>query len=170
VYGDFDCLRANEARGTEDEFRSGLLVIVEVRIVPVRYHPAFPVANRAHINGYVAFGYPELVASADIRGNLRTMYNVFAGEAGNVRARSADVFAINGSHPLPLPGKGPSSDGTSGAAAEYHNIVLSRDNLAEALFCIGVYIGFRILETIYFGDGVAESALRATRSTSCLSK
>src|SRR5260370_29869028 len=129
VYRDFHCLWANEAPCAEDEFRSALFVIAEVRIVPTRYHPAFPIANRGHINGEICFRYPELFASADVRGNLRTVYDILTRETGNVRTRSADVFAVTRRDPLALPGKGPSTDMGTCASAEYHKIILFRDNL-----------------------------------------
>src|SRR5262249_41110192 len=106
-----------------------LLVIAEIRIVPSRNHPAFSVTNHGHIDGYISFRYSELFTSADVRGNPRAVYNVLARKTGNVRARSADVFAINRRDTLPLPGKRPGSDGTSGAAAEYHKIVLFRADI-----------------------------------------
>jgi hypothetical protein len=117
---------ANETCGTGDEFHAGLFVVVELRFVPSRNHLAFPVANHRHIHGEISFGYSELLASADVGSDPRAVYNILAGETGDVRARSANVFALNRRDALSLPRKSPGSDGTSGATADDHQIILFR--------------------------------------------
>src|SRR5215475_9305979 len=77
--------RSNETSGAANEFRSTLLVMVEVHGIPVRYHLAFPATNGRHINGELFFGYAELFASAKVRCNLCTVNNVLARETGYVR-------------------------------------------------------------------------------------
>jgi hypothetical protein len=94
--------------------------------VPLRYHPAFALANSAHINGEVSVENAKLLASAKVRGNLRAMNNVLAGQTGDIRARSSNVFAFNNRDPLSLCSKRPRSNGRSRAAAKDHQIVIFR--------------------------------------------
>src|SRR5215510_9161971 len=69
-------LGANEAAGAEDEFRAARLVVVEIHVIPARYHPAFAFAHSAHVDGEVSFGDAELFTSAKVRSNLRTVTDV----------------------------------------------------------------------------------------------
>jgi len=49
----------------------------------------------------ISFRDAELFASAKARSNLRAVTDIFAWQAGDVRARSADVFAFNDCDALP---------------------------------------------------------------------
>src|SRR5215470_18522596 len=104
-------LGANEASGAEDEFRAARLVVVEIHVIPARYHRAFAFAHSAHVDGKVSFGDTELFTSAKVRSNLRTVQDVLAGQTGDVRARPADVLALDHRDTLPLLGKSPRRDG-----------------------------------------------------------
>src|SRR6266404_87868 len=53
-----------EAAGAENEFRSGLFVIVEIHIVQARYHPAFTAAHRRHIDCEAVSGNAEVFTHA----------------------------------------------------------------------------------------------------------
>jgi hypothetical protein len=57
-----------------------------------------------------SFGDAELFVSAKVRSNLRAVNDVFAWQAGDVRARLADVFAFDDYDALPALSKGPGSD------------------------------------------------------------
>src|SRR5262249_47657678 len=46
--------RADEASGAEDEFRAALLVVIEIHVIPARYHLAFALEHSAHVNAEVS--------------------------------------------------------------------------------------------------------------------
>src|SRR5215510_13318273 len=104
-------LGANEASGAEDEFRAARLVVVEIYVIPARYHLAFAFAHSPHVDGEISFGDAELFTSAKVRSNLRTVNDVLAGQTGDVRARPADVLALDHRDTLSLLGKSPRSNG-----------------------------------------------------------
>ena len=101
---------ADEASGAEDEFRSTLLVVVEIPVVPTRNHPALTFTNYVHINGEVSFGDTELFTSTKVRGNLRAVNDVLARQTDNIGTGPADVFALDDCDTLFLVGEGPGSD------------------------------------------------------------
>src|SRR5580658_4900267 len=72
----------------------------------------------------ISFGDAELFASAKVRSNLRAVNDVFAWQAGDVRARPVDVFAFDDCDALPALTKGPGSDCSSRAATENSEIQL----------------------------------------------
>jgi hypothetical protein len=73
---DFQSLRAYEAPRSQDEFRSGLLVVVEVYIIQARYHRAFSGAYRRHVNMEAVCDETEFFASTKVRRYPRTVENV----------------------------------------------------------------------------------------------
>src|SRR5262249_45922302 len=75
----------------------------------------------------------KFLASAKVRYDLRTVDDVFAWQARDVRARSADVFALDDCDPLSFPSKRPRSDCGSCAATEHHQIKLFQLRLLKEL-------------------------------------
>src|SRR5215475_11006013 len=92
----------------------------------VGYHPALAVTYNRHIDSGLVNRDAELPAPAHVRGDLRTMYDVFAGQAGDVVAGASNVFALDQSNSLSLLSRRPGSDFRSRAAAEHYQIVLFR--------------------------------------------
>jgi hypothetical protein len=70
-------------------------------------------AHCAHINGELSFRDSELSTSAGIRSHLRALDHVLVWQAGNVRARPADVITLDDRDPLALTGKRSCRDGAS---------------------------------------------------------
>src|ERR1700761_181477 len=120
------CFRPEEASRAEDEFRAALFVIAEIHVIPARHHAAFALANSAHVHSEISVGDAELFASANVPSNLRAVNDVFAGQTGDIRARSANVFALDNRDTLPLPGKRPGSNRRSRAAAKNHQVEFFR--------------------------------------------
>jgi hypothetical protein len=52
--------------GAENEFRSGLVEIIEIDIVQIRYHRAFAGTDRRHVNPEAVRSKTELFASAKV--------------------------------------------------------------------------------------------------------
>src|SRR5215813_5942596 len=80
---DLQCSRTNEAAGPQDEFHPALLKNVEMNIDRVGYHPALAVTHSRHIDSELVNRDAELSTPAHVRGDLRTMYDVFTGQAGD---------------------------------------------------------------------------------------
>src|SRR5438034_5320749 len=114
--------RSYEPAGSQNELRSRCPVIFQIHLVQAGYHLALAVTDARHINRETVVGDAELLAAAKVRCDLRTVDDVLAWQARDVRARSANVFALDDSDPLSLSSKGPGSDGRSSAAAENHQI------------------------------------------------
>ena len=70
----------------------------------------------------ISFGDAELFVSAKVQSNLRAVNDVFAWQAGDLRARPADVFAFDDYDALPALSKGPGSDCSPRAAAQNYEI------------------------------------------------
>src|SRR5713226_118514 len=109
--------RADELSGAEEQFSPGFLVVLQVHVVPARDHLAFTFANRAHIDDEVSVDDAEFAASPEVRGDLRAVNEVLAGQTSDVRARATDVFALDDRYTLPLRGKSPGGHRPSRAAA-----------------------------------------------------
>src|SRR6476646_3645753 len=113
----------DEASVATNEFRSSLFVLVEIEFVQARYHRPFAAAHRRHIDFEIIPNDAELFTSANVGCNLRTVNNVLARQTGDVRARSANIFAVDHCDTLSLPGKGPCRDGRSSATAQDYQVV-----------------------------------------------
>src|SRR5580765_1337040 len=113
----------DEASVATNEFRSSLFVIVEIEFVQARYHRAFAVAHGRHIDSEIIPNDAEFLTSANVGCDLRTVNDVLARETGDVRARSANVFAVDHRNTLSLPGKGPCRNGRTGATAEDYQVI-----------------------------------------------
>src|SRR5258706_1762839 len=77
----FKRLGTDKASRAEDEFRAGLLIVLDINVIPAGYHSAFAFANSAHVHREVPFGRAELFTSAEIRGYLRAVNNILTGQA-----------------------------------------------------------------------------------------
>ena len=73
-----------EASGAEDEFHATLPENVEMNIDRVGYHPAFALTHGRHIDSEAVDRDAKLFTPAHVRGDLRTVNNVLAGQARNV--------------------------------------------------------------------------------------
>lgn len=65
----------------------------------------FDVLDPRHIDREAVVSDAEFLASAKVGRDLRTVDDVLAWQASDIRTRSADVFAVNDCDPLPLAGK-----------------------------------------------------------------
>src|SRR5262245_11675778 len=83
---DIECSRACEAARPENEFHTAFLENVEMNIDRVGYHPALAFTHGGHIDSKTVDRDAELLTPAYVRGDLRTMNDVFAGQAGDVVA------------------------------------------------------------------------------------
>src|SRR6516164_6406130 len=71
----------------EDQFSPAFLVVPQQHAVPARDHLAFTFANSAHIDAELSVHDVELKTSPEVRGDLRALNDVFAGQTSDVRAR-----------------------------------------------------------------------------------
>jgi len=69
---------------------------------------------------------PKLLASAKVGRNLRIVDDVLAGQARDVGAGPANVFAVDYGDAVAFSSKRPRRDSGTGAAAENHEIELFR--------------------------------------------
>src|SRR6478672_9217185 len=114
---------SDEASGATNEFRAGLLVIVEIEFVQARYHRSFAATDGRHIDSEILPNDTEFLTSAKVGRDLRTVNDILARQAGDVRARSANIFAVDHCDTLSLRGKGPCRDGRSSATAQDYQVV-----------------------------------------------
>src|SRR6266480_8019249 len=109
--------RSDEPAGSsQNQYRSRVSVVFKVRVVEPAYHLAFAIADARHVDCEAVERDAKLFASANVGRDLRTVDDVFAWQAGDVRARAANVFAIDDCHALSLSSKRPGSDGRARAA------------------------------------------------------
>src|SRR5215471_486199 len=113
-----------KSSGPQDELRSGFPVVFHVHLVHADYHLALTVTNDRHVNRVALISDAKFLASAKVRRHLRTVDDVLAWQAGDVGARSANVFAVDEGDSLSLCSKRPCSQCGSRAAAENHEIVI----------------------------------------------
>src|SRR5262245_2073114 len=107
---DLQCSGTDEAAGPQDELHPALLKNVEMNIDRVGYHPALAVTHSRHIDPELGNRDAELSTPAHVRVDLRTMYDVFTGQAGDVVARASNIFALDEGDSLSLLSRRPSSD------------------------------------------------------------
>src|SRR5439155_2976113 len=75
----------------------------------------------------------ELVTAAKVRGDLRTVDDVFAGQARDVRTRSTKVLALDDGDALSVSRKRPGSNGRPRAPTEHHQVTCFRLRLRHSL-------------------------------------
>lgn len=98
--------------------RSGIPVILQIHLVQPRYHLVLAVTNTWHINREAIASDAKLQPTAKVGCDLCTVDDVFAWQARDVRARPANVFAVDHGDALSLSSEGPGSDGRARAATE----------------------------------------------------
>ncbi len=103
----------------QNQYRSRVSVVFKVRVVEPAYHFAFAIADARHVDCEAVERYAKLFASANVGRDLRTVDDVFARQAGDVRARPANVFAIDDCDPLSFASKRPRSNGRTRATTEH---------------------------------------------------
>jgi len=130
---DLQGLWADESPGSHDEFSSTLIEVIDVDVDQVLHHLPLAVAHDSHIDPEAIFGNAELFASAEVGSDLRAMDDVLAWQTCDVRARAADVPALDDSDALTLFRKGPRDVFRSLAAAENDKIVLFGNGTAVRL-------------------------------------
>src|SRR6267154_2426164 len=97
-------------------------VIFHIHVVQTDDHLALAVSDARHLNREAIVSNAKLFASAKVAHNFRAMDNVLARKARNVRARAANILAIDDCDALAFASKGPRSDGRARAATENHQI------------------------------------------------
>src|SRR5438105_1876345 len=70
---DLQCSRSYEPSGSQDELPSRVPVILQIHLVHARYHLALAVTDTGHINREAIASDAELLASAKVRCDLRTV-------------------------------------------------------------------------------------------------
>src|SRR6266849_6288541 len=145
--------RSDEPSGAHNELRSRVPVIVQIHLVQARHHRALAVTDARHRNREAVVSDAELVTAAKVRGDLRTVDDVFAGQARDVRTRSTNVFALDDCDALSVSSKRPRSDSRPRAAPEHHQVKCFRLCLRNSLG------GWRVLQALH-----ATCPFRATGS------
>ena len=123
---DFNGLGVNEASCAHNQFRAALLVVVEMNVDQVPHHLAIALTHGCHVDVNVLFADAELVAAIKERSDLGAVDDVLAGQACDVRARAAHLFALDHNHALSLLSGGPGNKFTAGTAAEDDEIIFFR--------------------------------------------
>src|SRR5262245_30648731 len=106
----FERSRSDESAGSQNELRSRFPVILQIHLVHAGHHRALVVSDARHINREPVVSYAKFLTSAKVRCDLRTVDDVLARQARDVRARSADIFALDDCDALSLSSKRPRSD------------------------------------------------------------
>src|SRR4029077_14933682 len=99
---DLDRFGANELSRSHDQLGAAGFVIGKMHFDEVMHHLASAFAHPPHVDPAIVFANPEFFAPPDIGGDLRAVDDILAREAGDVRARTADILSLDhGSlHPL----------------------------------------------------------------------
>src|SRR5713101_2539691 len=114
--------RSYEQSGSENKIRSRVPVIFQIHLVQACDHLALAVTDAGHIDREAIASHAKLLASARVGCDLRTVDDVFAWQARDVRARTANVFAVDHGDALALSSERPGSDGRARASTENHQI------------------------------------------------
>src|ERR1700724_4338630 len=92
--------RSNEPPGAQNELGTRRPVILHIHLVQADDHLALAVSDARHLNREAMVSNAKLIASAKVVHNFRTMDNVLARKARNIRARAANILAIDVSDTL----------------------------------------------------------------------
>src|SRR5260370_2711834 len=112
--------RSDEPTGSsQNQYRSRVSVVCKVHVVETAYHLAFAIADARHVDFEAVERDAKLFASANVGHDLCTVDDVLAWQAGDVRARSADVFAIDYGDPFSFSSKGPRTNRRTRATTEH---------------------------------------------------
>src|SRR5262249_44259169 len=100
--GESDLQRSGsyEPPGSQNELPSRVPVICQIHLVHAGDHLALAVTDAGHLNREAIASDAELFTSAKVRCDLRTVDDVSAWQARDVRAGSANVFAFDDRDPL----------------------------------------------------------------------
>src|SRR5579864_1755039 len=118
--------RSNEPPGTQDELGARVPVILHIHVIQATHHPALTVSDARHLNREAIVSNAKFFASAKVVHNFRSMDNVLARKARNIRARAANILAIEDCDTLAFPSKRPRSDGRTRTATENHQVKFFR--------------------------------------------
>ena len=108
-----------------------LPVILHIHLVQADDHLALAVSDARHLNREAIVSNAKLFASAKVVHNFRTMDNVLARKARNIRARAANILAIDDCDALAFASKRLRSNGRARAATENHQIKFFRLRLLK---------------------------------------
>src|ERR1700692_1393769 len=89
-------------------------------------HLALALAHGWHIDFPVILGDSEFLASPEVRGDFGAMDHILARKAGDVGARTSDIFSLNDSSLHPLPGQWPGDVFPGFTTAQHEEIVFFR--------------------------------------------
>jgi hypothetical protein len=87
--------RSYKPPGAENELGARFAVILHIHLVQAGDHLALAVSDARHLNREAIMSNAKLFASANVVHNFRTMDNVLARKARNIRARAANIVAID---------------------------------------------------------------------------
>ena len=90
------------------------------------HHLALALTHGCHVDVNILFADAEFVAAIKERSNLGAVDDVLAGQARDVRARTAHIFALDHNHALSLLCEGPGKNFAAGTAAQHEQIVFFR--------------------------------------------
>src|SRR5215471_19087276 len=111
---------------SQNQYRSRVSVVFKVHFIETGYHLAFALADAQHVDCEAVERDAKLLASANVGRDLRTVDDVFARQASDVRAGSANVFAIDYCNPFSFSSKRPRSNGRTRAATKNDQIEFFR--------------------------------------------
>src|SRR5258707_4898708 len=131
--GDFHRSRSYESARSQYELGSLVPVIFHFHLVQADAHPALALAHARHVDREAIECDAEFLASAKVRCDFRAVDDVLARQARDVRARPADIFALDDCDSLSLASKSPRRDGRACAAPENHQIKFFRLRLLKYL-------------------------------------
>src|SRR5437899_682378 len=123
--------RSNEPPGAQNELGARRSVILQIHVVQADDHLALAVSDARHLNREAIVSNAKLFASAKVVHNFRTMDNVLARKARNIRARAANILAIDDCDLLSFASKRPRGDGRTRATTENHQIKFFRLRLLK---------------------------------------
>jgi hypothetical protein len=130
------------------ELGARLPVILHIHFVQADDHLALAGSDARHLDGEAILtnSNAKLFASAKGVHNFRTMDDVLARKARNIRARAANILAIDDCDLLAFASKRPCSDGRARAATENHQIKFFRLRLLKNM---GGWRGLRALHATF---------------------
>src|SRR5215471_4363790 len=104
--------RRDEPTGpSQNQYRSGVSVAFKVHVVETGHHLALALADIRHLDCEVVVSDAKLCASANVGCDLRAVDDVLARETRDVRARSANIFAVDYNDVFSFASKRPRSNG-----------------------------------------------------------
>src|SRR5437899_2084973 len=123
--------RSNEPPAARNELCARVPVILHIHFVQATHHPALAVSDTRHLDREAIVSNAKLFASAKVVHNFCTMDNVLARKARNIRARAANILAIDDCDTLAFASKRPRSYGRTRAATKDHQIKFFRLRLLK---------------------------------------